>query len=190
MRKVLIGIGKHWMRGDAAASFRRMLRDGMPRPGLVIAGRTLATQARLYALYRAGRGPVAAFPSPRAPHVRGVAFDASRGSAMQRWLTVGGSVYERHAGERLRANSYGFTRTVVGEAWHFAYDKTKDLRRSAVLRVGSRGAAVKALQRKLKVKADGLYGPNTKAAVIAAQKRLRLTPDGIAGPKTQARLGL
>jgi murein DD-endopeptidase MepM/ murein hydrolase activator NlpD len=55
-----------------------------------------------------------------------------------------------------------------------------------VLRLQSRGAHVKWLQQKLRVAADGIFGPRTRAAVVAFQKRHRLATDGVAGPKTLA----
>jgi cell wall-associated NlpC family hydrolase len=57
-----------------------------------------------------------------------------------------------------------------------------------VLKVGSTGPNVKALQAKLGIKADGSFGPKTKAAVVAWQKRNRLTADGVVGPITRKRL--
>lgn len=54
-----------------------------------------------------------------------------------------------------------------------------------VLRPGSSGAAVLALQRALHVAgANGYFGPATTAAVIAYQKAHKLTPDGVVGPAT------
>lgn len=61
---------------------------------------------------------------------------------------------------------------------------------SAVLRVGSRGTEVAALQTKLKSlgyspgAVDGIYGNGTKWAVISFQKNHYLQADGIAGPVT------
>jgi peptidoglycan hydrolase-like protein with peptidoglycan-binding domain len=49
---------------------------------------------------------------------------------------------------------------------------------------------VRALQQKLGVSADGVYGPKTRAAVKRFQRRNGLTPDGVAGPRTLAALGL
>jgi len=40
------------------------------------------------------------------------------------------------------------------------------------------------IQTALKIKADGINGPKTKAAIMAFQRSKGLTPDGIAGPKT------
>jgi Transglycosylase-like domain/Putative peptidoglycan binding domain len=50
--------------------------------------------------------------------------------------------------------------------------------------------AVRALQEKLGVKADGAYGPKTRAAVKRFQRAHGLSPDGVAGPQTLAALGL
>ena len=61
---------------------------------------------------------------------------------------------------------------------------------NGVVNVGSRGATVKAIQRKVGVSADGVYGPRTKAAVKRWQKRHGLTADGIVGPRTGAKMGL
>ena len=57
---------------------------------------------------------------------------------------------------------------------------------------GAAGAAdtVVALQNKLGVPADGVYGPRTRAAVRRFQARSGLTVDGIAGPATLRALGL
>jgi hypothetical protein len=50
--------------------------------------------------------------------------------------------------------------------------------------------AVRALQQKLGVNADGVYGPKTRAAVKRFQRAHGLTPDGVAGPQTLAALGV
>ncbi len=54
-----------------------------------------------------------------------------------------------------------------------------------LLKPGSKGAAVLALQKALSVPgANGYFGPATTRAVIAFQKARRLTPDGVVGPAT------
>jgi hypothetical protein len=66
----------------------------------------------------------------------------------------------------------------------------------AVLKRGSGGAAVKALQVRLnarvepspRLRIDGRFGPATEAAVIRFQDKSKLKPDGIVGPKTGAAL--
>lgn len=64
-----------------------------------------------------------------------------------------------------------------------------------VLRLGSRGAAVVTLQKRLAAlhyfdvgPADGVFGANTYHAVVAFQKVQGLARDGIVGPATSARL--
>jgi cell wall-associated NlpC family hydrolase len=52
------------------------------------------------------------------------------------------------------------------------------------------GRGVRALQRALRVPADGVYGPATERAVRRFQLAHGLTPDGVAGPSTRAALGL
>jgi hypothetical protein len=51
-------------------------------------------------------------------------------------------------------------------------------------------ASVRAVQQKLGVTADGIYGPRTRAAVKRFQRAHGLDPDGVAGPQTLAALGL
>lgn len=53
-----------------------------------------------------------------------------------------------------------------------------------VLRSGSTGNAVRAIQGAVGTKVDGSYGPNTVAAVKAFQKANGLSVDGVTGPKT------
>lgn len=61
-----------------------------------------------------------------------------------------------------------------------------------MLRRGSRGPAVRELQRKLldggykHSGVDGIFGPSTRGAVVALQRDHRLVRDGICGPKTWA----
>jgi putative chitinase len=59
---------------------------------------------------------------------------------------------------------------------------------NTVLRVGSRGETVRAVQVKLGLTADGSFGPGTERAVKEWQAKNGLTADGIVGPKTLARL--
>ena len=50
--------------------------------------------------------------------------------------------------------------------------------------------SVRALQKKLGVSADGVYGPKTRTAVKRFQRSHGLAVDGVAGPQTVAALGL
>ena len=53
-----------------------------------------------------------------------------------------------------------------------------------VIKKGSKGEAVKKLQKALGVTADGVFGANTEVAVKKFQSKAGLTPDGIVGAKT------
>jgi murein DD-endopeptidase MepM/ murein hydrolase activator NlpD len=57
------------------------------------------------------------------------------------------------------------------------------------VKVGSKGEAVKYVQKKLGLTVDGVFGPATANAVKALQKKHKLTADGVIGPKTWAKLG-
>lgn len=57
-----------------------------------------------------------------------------------------------------------------------------------VLKLNSKGKSVTAIQKKLKVAADGKFGPKTEAAVKKFQKTKALTVDGIVGKETWAKL--
>ena len=119
-RTAVVDAAGHQLRADAAASYLRMLAAGLPAGGVDVFMRTMAQQQALYDAYRAGRGPIAAKPSPTAPHIDGRAMDlqttrggAYRPSAAHRWLTAGGDGSSRpKAGEKLRAHDYGWRRSV------------------------------------------------------------------------------
>jgi len=57
-----------------------------------------------------------------------------------------------------------------------------------ILKEGDRGDDVKTLQKALGIRADGDFGPKTKAAVILFQEGAGLNPDGIVGKFTKEAL--
>jgi len=59
-----------------------------------------------------------------------------------------------------------------------------------MLKLGSKGDNVKALQEKLGITADGDFGPGTEKAVKEWQTKNGLTADGIVGPASMEKLGL
>lgn len=59
-----------------------------------------------------------------------------------------------------------------------------------ILKLGSRGNEVKALQEKLNLKADGIFGPITEEAVKDFQRTNGLEVDGIVGADTLSKLNL
>ena len=61
---------------------------------------------------------------------------------------------------------------------------------AVALERGDRGPAVAALQRRLNLNADGVFGPATERAVKRFQRRRGLTRDGVVGRQTAAILKL
>jgi peptidoglycan hydrolase-like protein with peptidoglycan-binding domain len=59
-----------------------------------------------------------------------------------------------------------------------------------IVKRGHRGPAVRQIQRKLSITADGVFGPLTERAVRRIQRRRGLVADGIVGPITRGALGL
>lgn len=177
----------HRLRADAAASYLRMLADELPAGGVDVFMRSLEVQARLYKRYTENRGPVAARPSPTAPHVRGIAMDLHttankryNPSPAHTWLSTGGDGSAPPVrGEKLRAHAYGWSRTVPTERWHYGYNPASDQKRAADLaarldQLGFRD--VRAFQRDRGLKDDGADGPFTWAALLAASGQK--PPDG------------
>jgi hypothetical protein len=59
-----------------------------------------------------------------------------------------------------------------------------------VVERGDRGTAVRQIQSKLGIPADGVFGPQTERAVRRFQRSKGLLVDGIVGPQTRSALGL
>lgn len=61
---------------------------------------------------------------------------------------------------------------------------------TVTLRKGDRGPAVRSVQRRLRIPADGAFGSQTERALRRFQRRKGLVADGIVGPITRRALGL
>jgi hypothetical protein len=59
-----------------------------------------------------------------------------------------------------------------------------------VVKRGDRGSAVRQIQSRLGIPADGVFGPQTERAVRRFQRAKGLVVDGVVGPQTRAALGL
>jgi hypothetical protein len=59
-----------------------------------------------------------------------------------------------------------------------------------VVKRGDQGSAVRQIQSKLGIPADGIFGPQTERAVKRFQRSKGLLVDGIVGPQTRSALGL
>ena len=183
------------LRDDAALSYKRMLSAGLPAGGIDVFTRTLEEQRRLYNLYKAGKGNLAAYPNANAPHIKGVAMDAQTTrngrytpSPAHVWLSAGavGSA-NPSANEYAQANDFGWYRTVSNERWHWQYNPLKDKAKS--LKKGTEARfATKIIQAKLGIKIDGLFGSGTETAVKKFQKARGLVDDGVVGTKTWVEL--
>ena len=76
---------------------------------------------------------------------------------------------------------------IVGpETWKALEKAYNSIRKypGKLIRKGSRGEVVKAIQRKVGVDPDGIFGTATEAAVKQFQRAKRLKVDGIVGPQT------
>src|SRR4051794_36717811 len=62
--------------------------------------------------------------------------------------------------------------------------------RVVYVKKGDRGRAVKLIQRRLRLAADGVFGKQTLRAVKRFQRRKGLVADGVVGPVTRKALGL
>jgi hypothetical protein len=151
--------------------------------------RTMARQWYFWNLYRSGRGNLAAFPSPFAPHIRtgriDHAIDFRNDRDVFAWL--------QRKGLKPR-------RTVVGESWHIEVP-AEELRRyfrahgdEPTIRRGSTDRTnIIRLQKLLRglrytTVVNGRYGIWTRRAVRRFQKKHRLPVDGVVGPRTWAEL--
>jgi hypothetical protein len=61
--------------------------------------------------------------------------------------------------------------------------------KNTTLRTGSRGSAVKALQKVVGTPADGIFGKKTRAKVVAYQKRNKLKADGVVNRNDWVKMG-
>lgn len=90
-----------------------------------------------------------------------------------------------HAEVRSDANLTASALTVVGIVARKVRQPVR-----ATLRRGSRGPDVVELQQRLRLTADGIFGPKTDRAVRQFQRKSGLKVDGIVGPATWGRIAL
>lgn len=83
-----------------------------------------------------------------------------------------------------RKKHYGHALEVLGGHW----EPPKVVH--TTVRKGSKGETVKAVQKALGAKADGIFGPGTEKAVMQWQRSRGLVPDGIVGPNTLQAMGI
>jgi len=106
---------------------------------------------------------------------RGLTADGMAGPMTRRALGIGpGAVLKR--GRLRRAGS--------------RHGASRRARRSRRRNRSHRGGGVRALQRRLGLGADGVFGPQTERAVRRFQRRRGLAVDGAVGPATRRALGM
>lgn len=118
---------------------------------------------------------------------------------------VGGSVPSLHSAfmhsAPHRANVVSSRYTYVGVGVAYAHGRmwvvevfdrpaAHAKRSTSAIGYGSRGATVQRIQRKLRVRATGYYGPVTRSRVIAFQKRYHLRVTGTVDTATRRRMGV
>ena len=106
-----------WLRADAAGSYERMKRAGMPAGCVSDAGRTYAEQAEMYRRYLAGELPATAARPGTSKHETGIALDLAEPA--RAWV-------------RKFGKYYGWQKdNVRNEPWHMEYrgrDRSKHVK--------------------------------------------------------------
>lgn len=114
--------GVQWPNDGLCKALNRLGEDLYTKHGkrlVVVSGRrTMAQQWHLYNLWRAGRGNLAAYPNPNAPHIRGGGSAADCGVEDRQG---GGYVSVLDYGPAVRlVAKHGLFRQVPSESWHLA----------------------------------------------------------------------
>ena len=122
-------------------------------------------------------------------------YGASTVSAVKEFQKANGLTEDGTAGEETQKVLYSGKAKAKAKATATATPKaTATPAPDNILKEGSKGSDVKALQNKLielgylSGKADGVYGSKTTEAVKAFQRASKLTADGVAGEKTISKL--
>lgn len=111
-----LAAGQAWPTDHRTVDRLRQVAGDIGRPLLIVSGkRSLERQWELYRLYKAGRGNLAAYPSPTAPHIAGYAADVDIVHTDGSLESIGLDAHARAALWRR-----GLVLQVPSEAWHVA----------------------------------------------------------------------
>jgi peptidoglycan hydrolase-like protein with peptidoglycan-binding domain len=188
-------IGRLTVDGSYGPLTQARVKEYQRSKGLPVTG---VTDARVW---KALMAPAAAPRTPATPAAARTEFTAVKGTVLR--LGASGAavkVLQRGLGALAVDGSFGprtlaavkafqaahrlpATGVVDAKTWSALERRVHPLLPywGTVLRSGSTGAAVVALQKALRISADGSYGPATVAAVKALQKRAALTQTGVVG---------
>jgi peptidoglycan DL-endopeptidase CwlO len=174
-------------RRAARARQRRLRRISVPVAMAVTASGTATTAlAGTAKTARSGRPAASRHQHARILRMHSTGPDVAR---LQRLLGMpADGVFGHHTLAAVRRFQHAHGLLVDGQVgpltWSAVLAEDRGRPGELVLRFGSRGARVAALQRRLEITADGEFGPITRAAVRAFQRSHGLVVDGQAGPDT------
>ncbi|HET6968524.1 MAG TPA: peptidoglycan-binding protein, partial [Ornithinibacter sp.] len=197
-------IGRLTVDGSYGPATEARVKDYQKAKGLPVTG---VTDARVWKALMAPATPTTTAPAPSSgttssalateftAHKRTTLRVGSTGAAVKVLQTgLGGLVVDGKFGARTLTAVKAFqtsrkltvTGVVDAKTWTALELKVHPLlpHWGTVLKRGSKGTAVVALQKALRITADGSFGPNTEAAVKALQKAARLTQTGVVGTVT------
>lgn len=197
-------IGKLTVDGSYGRLTEARVKEYQKAKGLPVTG---VTDARVWKALMAPAAPATTAPAPSSgttssalateftAHKRTTLRVGSTGAAVKVLQTgLGGLVVDGKFGSRTLTAVKAFqtsrkltvTGVVDARTWAALELKVHPLlpHWGTVLKRGSKGTPVVALQKALRITADGSFGPKTEAAVKALQKTARLTQTGVVGTVT------
>jgi peptidoglycan hydrolase-like protein with peptidoglycan-binding domain len=194
-------IGKLAVDGSYGRLTEARVKEYQKSKGLTVTG---VTDAKVWKALMASTTPAAPAPTPAPASTFTTEFTAVKTTTLKVGSTGSAvKVLQRALGGMVVDGSYRATTATAVKKFQTAHKLTAtgvvDGRTWAalelavhpllpywgtVLKSGSKGAAVVALQKALRIKADGTYGPTTVTAVKALQKAAKLTQTGVVGTVT------